>query len=318
MLQEIINYIFFTLLNLNPESRIVETLHFFVYDSIKILVLLFVMIAIIGFLRRYISQETIKKRLSKQKYGLGNISAALLGAITPFCSCSSIPLFLSFLRAGVPLGITMSFLITSPIVNEYLAIIMLATFGWKITLAYILIGIIIGVVSGIIIGKMNLEKHLVEDIQKSSKLKEEKFTNIKQRIKYGLKEAKDITKKLWYWILIGVGIGAIIHNYVPTEVIQTLINSTGIFSVPLAVILGVPMYGNSAGIVPIALALFEKGIPLGTALAFMMAITALSFPEAIILRRAMKLKLILTFFAIVTIAIIISGYLINALQRIRI
>ncbi|PIN81368.1 hypothetical protein COV13_01475 [Candidatus Woesearchaeota archaeon CG10_big_fil_rev_8_21_14_0_10_32_9] len=316
MLQQIINYLFFTILNLNPESALVETLNFFIYDSIKILFLLFFMIALIGFLRSYISQEVIKKKLSKQKYGLGNISAALLGAITPFCSCSSIPLFLSFLRAGVPLGITFSFLITSPIVNEYLVIIMLAAFGWKVALAYVVIGILVGVISGIILGKMNLEKHLVKDIKNSSSLKERKFINLKQRIIYGFEEATSITKKLWYWILLGVGIGAIIHNHVPSELIQNIMNSTGMFSVPIAVLLGVPLYGNSAGIVPIAAALFEKGIPLGTALAFMMAITALSFPEAIILRRAMKLRLIAIFFGIVTLAIILSGYILNALQGI--
>lgn len=317
MLQKIINTIFFTILKLNPESKIIDTINFFVYDSIKILLLLFVMIAIIGFLRSYVSQKVIKRKLSKQKYGIGNLSASLLGSITPFCSCSSIPLFLSFLRAGVPLGITLSFLITSPIVNEYLVVIMLATFGWRITLAYIIIGIIIGTISGIILGRMKLEKYLVKDL-KSQEIKEEKFESIKQRIIFGIKEAQSITRKLWYWILVGVGIGAIIHNFVPAEFIQNVMNTTGIFSVPIAVILGVPLYGNSAGIVPIAVALFEKGIPLGTALTFMMAITALSFPEAIILRRAMKLKLIAIFFGIVTLAIIISGYIINSLQGILI
>lgn len=314
MLQEIIDYLFYTLLALDANSKVVQTLNFFIYDSIKILLLLFLMIAIIGFIRSYISQETIRKKLSKQKYGLGHLSAAIFGSITPFCSCSSIPIFLSFLRAGVPLGITFSFLITSPIVNEYMVIIMFAMFGWKIALAYVVIGIILGVISGLVLGKMNLEKHLVKDIRNNSKLKEQKFISIKQRINYGLKEAVDITKKLWYWILVGVGVGAIIHNYVPEVFVQNIIQKTGILSVPIAVILGVPMYGNSAGIVPVALALFEKGIPLGTALAFMMAITALSFPEAIILRRAMKLKLIAIFFGIVTLAIILSGYLLNFLS----
>ena len=193
---------------------------------------------------------------------------------------------------------------------------MLAAFGWKVALAYVVIGILVGVISGIILGKMNLEKHLVKDIKNSSSLKERKFINLKQRIIYGFEEATSITKKLWYWILLGVGIGAIIHNHVPSELIQNIMNSTGMFSVPIAVLLGVPLYGNSAGIVPIAAALFEKGIPLGTALAFMMAITALSFPEAIILRRAMKLRLIAIFFGIVTLAIILSGYILNALQGI--
>lgn len=274
------------------------------------------MIGIIGFIRSFVTSETIRRKLSNQKYGLGNISAAIFGSITPFCSCSSIPIFLSFLKAGVPLGITFSFLITSPIVNEYLVVLMWAVFGWKITLMYVLAGIIIGVVSGLIMGKMKLEKYIVEDIKNSSSIKEEHFKNIKQRLLYGLNEAKSITKKLWYWILVGVGIGSIIHNYVPESFIQNTIGRAGFLSVPLAVLAGVPMYGNPVGIIPIAQALFEKGLPLGTALAFMMAITALSFPEVVILRRAIKLKLIAIFFGIVTLGIILIGYAFNLIQGI--
>ena len=293
-------------------SRIASTIEFFIYDSIKILLLLFAMITAIGFVRTYLSPARIKKALSHKRKGAGHLLASLLGSITPFCSCSSIPMFLSFLRAGVPLGITLSFLITSPIVNEYLAAIMLATFGWKITLIYIGAGILIGTTAGMILGGLGLERHLEEDL-KTTTVKEERFGHLKERIAYGLKEARDITRKLWYWILVGVAIGAAIHNYVPQGSIQAITARAGILGVPLAAILGVPMYGSSAGIVPVATALFEKGMPLGTALAFMMAITALSFPEAVILRRAMKLRLIAIFFGTVTIGIIITGYLINAL-----
>ncbi len=317
MLDTLINWILYSLIGLNSGLKWVESLNFFIYDSIKILLLLFVMIFLIGFLRTYVSQEKIKKWISKKKYGLGNLMASLFGAITPFCSCSSIPLFISFLEAGIPLGVTFSFLITSPLVNEYLVVLMLGFFGWKITIAYIISGILIGVISGIILGKMKLEKYLEKDLFKNKvSEKETRYNKISKRFLFGLNEAKSIVKKLWIWILAGVGIGAVIHNYIPAEVIQSIVNKGGLFAVPLAVILGVPMYGSCAAIIPIAVVLFQKGVPLGTALAFMMATAALSFPEAVILRRAMKLRLIAIFFGVVALAIILTGYLYNVLQAV--
>ena len=316
MLQLIVDWFLYQVLELNASSKFIQSLNFFVYDSVKIFLLLFVMIFILGFIRTYISQEKIRKWLTGKKKGVGNILASSFGAITPFCSCSSIPVFLSFLEAGIPLGITFSFLITSPLVNEYLVVLMLGLFGWKITVLYVLSGILIGVISGLILGSMKLEKHLVRDlISSSSKVsKEIGFDGIKKRLLFGLNEATSIIKKMGVWILVGVGVGAAIHNYVPSEFIHKWINKGGIFSVPIATILGVPMYGSCAAIVPIAIILFQKGVPLGTALAFMMGIAALSLPEAIMLRRAMKLKLIAIFFGVVTIAIILIGYLFNLLQ----
>lgn len=316
MLKELVDLLLYSLCGLNPELKWVESLNFFIYDSIKIILLLLVMISVIGFLRTYLPQHKLKKWISKKKYGLSNLFAALFGAVTSFCSCSSIPLFFGFLKAGVPLGVTFSFLVTSPIVNEYLVVLMLGFFGWKITLAYVLSGIIVGVVSGLILGRMKLEKYLVKDVTSTNEeIKSEiRYDGIKKRAWFGLNESFSIIKKLWLWILVGVGVGAVIHNYIPSELIQSIISTGGIFAVPIAVILGVPMYGSCAAIVPIAVVLFEKGVPIGTALAFMMAISALSFPEAIILRRAMKLKLILIFFGVVTLAIILTGYLFNILQ----
>jgi hypothetical protein len=316
MLENIINWSLSDLIGLNSNLKLVQSLNFFIYDSIKIMLLLFVMILIIGVFRTYLSQNKIKKWISGKKYGSGNLFSSLFGAITPFCSCSSIPIFIGFLEAGVPLGVTFSFLITSPLVNEYLVILMLGFFGWKIALSYVLSGIFIGFITGIILGKMKLEKYLVKDlIYTNNKIKKEiTFNKFKKRLYFGLTEARAIIKKLWGWILIGVGVGSIIHNYVPAEFIQSIINKSGLFAVPIAVFLGVPMYGSCAAIVPIALVLFEKGVPLGTALAFMMAISALSFPEMIILRRAMKLKLIAIFFSVVTLAIILTGYIYNLLQ----
>ena len=316
MLDRLINWILHSLIGLDPGVKWVESINFFLYDSIKIIILLFLMIAIIGFFRTYISRKKISKLLSKKNYGINNLIASSLGAITPFCSCSSIPLFLSFLEAGVPLGVTFSFLITSPIVNEYLVVLMWGFFGWKITLAYVFSGILIGTVLGGILEKMKLRKYLVKDIISKSPSKEKVYIKIKERFNFGLNESISIVKKIWIWILVGVAIGAIIHNYVPSERVQSIIGKTGIFAVPISVLLGVPIYRSCAAIVPIALALFEKGIPLGTALAFMMAVSALSLPQAVILRRALKLKLIVIFFALVTLAIMLIGYIFNILQNI--
>jgi hypothetical protein len=315
MLQLAVERFVYTVLRLPPDARWAEALAFFLYDSIKIMLLLFGMIAVIGFLRTYLPQAKIKAWLVERK-GTSNLFASLFGAVTPFCSCSSIPLFLSFLKAGIPLGITFSFLIASPLINEYLVVLMLGFFGWKITLAYILSGLVIGASCGFVLGKMNLEKYLVEDLFADvAPLSEvEAPQNIRRRIAFGWREALTIVKKLWMWILLGVGIGALIHNYVPQETIQGIIQRTGFFSVPIATLIGVPMYGSCAAIVPIAVVLFQKGVPLGTALAFMMAISALSFPEAVMLRRAMKLPLIVIFFGITTLGIIFTGYLFNLLQ----
>ena len=316
MFKEIADYLVALVPGLGSNPQLAGALSYFIEDSLKIIVLLFAMIAAIGFLRTYVSQKRIRALLGSGNNGIGNLIASLFGAITPFCSCSSIPVFISLLQARVNLGVSFSFLITSPLVNEYLVAVMLGLFGWKITVAYVLFGIAIGAVAGFVLGRMGLEQHLAEDLfsSRSIRVKEKKYTTIKQRIMFGINEAFSITRKLWLWILVGVGIGAIIHNLVPQEVIQGVIDSSGMFSVPLAVLLGVPIYGSCAAILPVAAALFAKGVPLGTALAFMMSISALSLPEAVILRRAMKLRLILVFFGTVALGIILIGYLLNFLQ----
>ncbi len=313
MIKYLIDFIFFTLLKLDAESHIVASAHYFVYDSIKIILLLFALITVMGIIRSYISQEKFKKFLSKQNRFAGYFFASFFGAITPFCSCSSIPLFISFLELGIPTGVTFAFLTTSPIVNQYLLVLMFGLFGWKVTVAYIVFGMMVGIISGMIIDKFNLGKHIEKDLVSNVKT-ENKFTNFKSRIKFGIKEATDIVKKLWLWILFGVGLGAVIHNFVPQAFVETIMAKVGFISVILVVLLGIPFYGSCVAIIPIALALFQKGFPLGTALAFMMAVSGLSLPEAIILRRAMNLKLILIFFSIVGIGIIVIGYLFNILQ----
>jgi len=311
------DWVTYQILGLSPESKFSEVVHFFVYDSVKILMLLFTLIFVIGVIRTFLPQRTIRKWMN-QRGVAGNFFAALFGAVTPFCSCSSIPIFLGFLEAGTPLGVTFSFLITSPLINEYLVVLMLGFFGWKITALYVVSGMLIGMVSGMVLGKMKLDGYLVNDLieRRTNNEDEKTFPTFISRLRFGYQESLSITKKIWIWVLLGVGIGAVIHNYVPEETIQSIISKAGIFSVPIATVLGVPMYGSCAAIVPIAVVLFQKGIPLGTALAFMMAIASLSLPEAIMLRRAMKLHLIMVFFGITALAIIITGYIFNFLQLI--
>jgi uncharacterized membrane protein YraQ (UPF0718 family) len=316
MLTSLIDSLLYGGFGLDPESRVSGALHFFLYDTIKIFLLLAVMIFVIGFIRTWLPQDRLKQWMGRG--GLwGNFIAALFGAITPFCSCSSIPIFISLLKAGVPLGVTFSFLITSPIINEYLVILMIGEFGLPVTVAYVGSGLLIGTVAGAILGRLKLEKHLETDIidaaHADSTVIEHKIAT---RLRYGWDEAVSVIRQIWLWVIVGVAIGAFIHNYVPQATIHSLMEATGILSVPIATVLGVPMYGSCAAIVPIAVVLFQKGIPLGTALAFMMAMAALSLPEAIMLRRTMHLKLIAIYFGITTLAIIFTGYLLNLLAQV--
>lgn len=315
MLDAFANRLVYDLAGLDPDTKFGAALYFFIYDTAKIFLLLAVMIFAIGVLRTWLPEQRLREWMNRG--GLwGNLIAALFGAITPFCSCSSVPIFISLLKAGVPLGVTFSFLITSPIINEYLVILMASEFGVPVTLAYVASGLLIGTAAGAILGKMKL-RHLLESDFIQSSHNESNVTqfNFSLRLRYGIDEAVSVIRQIWLWVIVGVGIGAFIHNYVPQETIHALIHATGIFSVPLATVLGVPMYGSCAAIVPVAVVLFQKGIPLGTALAFMMAMAALSLPEAIMLRRTMRLQLIALYFGITTLAIIFTGYLLNALTN---
>lgn len=313
MLLEATDLLVYQWLGLDPETRLGGAIHFFVYDTVKIFLLLAVMIFIIGVVRTWLPEHKLRRWMGRGGLG-GNFVAALFGAVTPFCSCSSIPIFISLLKAGVPLGVTFSFLVTSPIINEYLVVLMVGEFGMPITIAYVASGLLIGTAAGAILGRMKLERFLEQDIlapaHGNNKVIEHTW---RTRLRFGWDEATRVIRQIWVWILVGVGTGAVIHNYVPQETIHSLINATGIFSVPIATVLGVPMYGSCAAIVPIAVVLFQKGIPLGTALAFMMAMAALSLPEAIMLRRVMRLGLIALYFGITTLAIVFTGYLLNAL-----
>ncbi len=313
MLLKFSDLLVYQLAGLDPASPLGGAVHFFVYDSLKIFLLLAVMIFVLGVVRTWLPEEKLKRWMTGRGIA-GNFVASLFGAVTPFCSCSSIPIFLSMIKAGAPLGVTFSFLLTSPIINEYLVVLMAAEFGLPITAAYVVSGLAIGTVVGALLGHARLERYLETDmVAPSAELAQPAGMSLAARVRFGWNETVTVIRQVWLWLLAGIAVGAFIHNYIPQESIQNLVGAAGIFAVPLATVVGVPMYGSCAAIVPIAVVLFEKGIPLGTALAFMMAVAALSLPEAIMLRRVMKLPLIGLFFGLTTLAIIVLGYVFNIL-----
>jgi len=307
-------YVVENILNLSMETAMGSSIHFFIYDSLKIVILLSIMIFSISYIRSYFPPEKTKKILERYSGVSGNIMASLLGIVTPFCSCSSVPLFIGFVEAGIPLGVTLSFLITSPIVNEAAFAVLLASFGWKIAMLYVISGVLIGVIGGIIIGKLKMEDQVEEYVYEiRSRARKIKELTQKERLKFAVDNTKDIVKRVWVYILIGIGIGAIIHGYAPEEILAKYAGPNNPLAVIFATIIAVPLYSNALGTIPIAEALIGKGVGIGTALAFMMATTALSFPEAVLLRKVIKPKLIAAFFGITSIAIVITGYLFNVL-----
>lgn len=298
------------------DTDIGASIHFFFFDTIKIIILLGIMIFIISYIRSYFPPEKTKMILGKFSGVTGNIMASLLGIVTPFCSCSSVPIFIGFVEAGIPLGVTFSFLITSPIVNEAAFAILVASFGWKISLLYVLTGVIVGVVGGILIGVLKMEQE-VEDYIYQVKIGEtaiEELSN-SERINFAWDNVKDIIKRVWIYLLIGIGIGAIIHGWAPAEILAKYAGPENPFAVIIAVLGGIPLYSNALGTIPVAEALINKGVGIGTALAFMMAVTALSLPEMILLRKVIKPKLIAGFVIITGIAIILVGYLFNLIAN---
>ena len=315
MWQESVDAIVYQWFGLSKGDKLADALNFFIYDSVKILFLLMTIIFAITLLRSYFSTEKVREYLSKKHEYTGNVLAALFGIITPFCSCSAIPLFLGFLQARIPLGVTFSYLISAPLNNEIAIAMLLTMFGWKVAALYIGFGLIVAIIGGIVIGRMGLEKEILIEVKPINA----EFTSQEEKIAFSmrLKDAKtytqDILYKTWIYVLVGVGLGAFIHGYVPTEFIAHVAGADNIFAVPLATLLGVPMYSNAAGVMPLIEVLTSKGMLMGTALSFMMAITALSLPEAMILKRIMSLKLIGIFFGTVTLGIIGVGYLFNAI-----
>jgi uncharacterized protein len=294
-------------------SHFTEALRFFIFEVPKVLLLLTLIIFCVGIIRTFFSPEKTRKALEGKSLFTGNVLASLLGIVTPFCSCSAIPLFLGFVESGIPLGVTFSFLIASPMINEVAVVLLFGLFGWKTALIYVATGLTIAIFSGWVIGRLHLEKW-VEDwvfqIKTGEHPEDEKLT-FAIRLKRGLESVKEIVGKVWLYVMIGIAVGAGVHGYVPQDFMATFMGKSVWYSVPLSVVIGIPLYSNAAGIIPIVSALIEKGAALGTALAFMMSVIGLSLPEMIILRKVLKLPLILTFVGVVGTGIILVGFLFN-------
>lgn len=301
------------LFGLNVANRLGGSIHFFIYDVIKIFILLSVLIFTISYIQSYFPPERTKKILGRFTGVTANVLAALLGTVTPFCSCSSIPLFIGFTSAGLPIGVTFSFLISSPLVDLASVILLASIFNWKIAIAYVVVGVVLAVIGGTIISKLKLEKYVESFVYNNKMLEvEQEELSKRDRIDFAKNQVLDIIKKVWLYILVGVGIGAAIHNYIPEPIIAAVLGQDKWYSVLLATFVGVPMYADIFGTLPIAEALVTKGVGLGTALSFMMGVTALSLPSMIMLKKVVKMKLLVIFVCIVTLGIIIIGYALNA------
>lgn len=315
-IQLLADWLTYSVFSIAQKTVLADAVNFFIFDTIKILLLLIVIIFIVSIIRSFLPPEKIKKILSHKNKFVGNVLASLLGIITPFCTCSAIPLFLGFVEAGVPLGTTFSFLVASPMINEVALVLLFGLFGLKIAIIYVVSGLIIAILSGTIIGQLRVE-NLVEDFSKDKKANELNLPSLswKQRFSYAKNYTFDIVKKVWLFVVIGIGIGAWIHGYVPADLIAKYASGNNWYAVPSAVLIGIPLYSNAAGVIPLIGVLTEKGVSMGTALAFMMAVTGLSLPEFLILRKVMKTKLILIFAGIVGVGIIFTGYLFNFLIK---
>ncbi len=305
----------YDVVGLDPDTRLGEAVHFFVYDTTKILLLLGGIIFIVTVLRSFVTIERTRALLGGRSEGLGNVAAAGLGVVTPFCSCSAVPAFIGFVAAGVPLGITLSFLIASPMVNEVAVILILGMFGWKVAVLYVVFGLLVAIVAGYVLGRLRLERW-VEPFVFETKLRGdviEPSTEMpwEDRIAFGWQEVKSVVGKIWPYLLVGIALGAAIHGWVPDELFAQWAGSGNPLAVPIAVLVGIPLYSSAAGVVPLVQALADKGVALGTVLAFMMAVVALSLPEMILLRRVLKPKLLATFVAVVGTGILAVGYLFN-------
>ena len=313
--EKLVDFFVYSFLGLDKSDLLATSLHFFIFDTVKIFILLLMIIYAVSYLRTWFNVEKVRAYLQGKSLFLGNILASLFGIITPFCTCSAIPLFLGFIQARIPIGVTFSFLISAPMNNEIAIAMLFSLFGWKVTLLYIGFGLLVAIVGGYLIGKMNAEKYILLDIKPlEGKLDEVKIQlTTKQRHIEAKEYTFDIIKKIYLYVIIGVGIGAFIHGFVPTDFIIKYAGSNTWYSVPLAVILGIPMYASAASVMPLIEVLTSKGMLLGSALAFMMSITALSLPEAMILKRILHTKLIVIFFSIVGLGIVCIGYIFNAI-----
>lgn len=319
MIERFADWFVYDLLGMNPDTHLGSAVHFFFYDSIKIILLLFIISILMGIVNTYLPVDKLRHYLSTRKlYGFQYLFASLFGVITPFCSCSSIPLFIGFVKGGIPLGVTFAFLITSPLVNEVAVAMFLGSFGLRVTITYVVSGILLGTAGGFVLGRFRLERYLsvwVQQLQASSveqsEIWEEAHTPFFRRLPAIARDAWRIVRSVLVYILIGIGVGAAMHGFVPEGFFELYMSRDTWFAVPLAVLCAVPMYANAAGIVPVVQVFVAKGIPVGTAIAFMMGVVGLSLPEATLLKKVMTWRLIGIFFGVVTFFIILSGYLFN-------
>jgi Predicted permeases len=322
MIQNFADWLVYGLMGLTAESHFGSSLNFFFYDTIKILILLFLISALMGIINAYFPIDKLRKFLqSKKLYGLQYLLASLFGAITPFCSCSSVPLFIGFVKGGIPLGVTLSFLITSPMVNEVAVAMFLGAFGLKVTLIYVVSGILLGTIGGFILGKFKLDRYLtdwVKAIQTQSGIDQEKWDSEKvgfwKRLPSIVNDSWKIVKGVLLYVIIGIAVGAVMHGYVPEGFFEQYMSKDNWYAVPISVLLAVPMYANAAGIVPVIQVFVAKGIPIGTAIAFMMGVVGLSLPEATMLKKVMTWRLVGIFFGTIALMFILSGYLFNWLM----
>lgn len=316
-LQVIADFLTYTALGLLPESKLGSAVNFFIFDTVKILILLMIIIYAITFIRSYFPPEKTKKILSHTKGNqvVGHVLAALLGIVTPFCSCSAVPLFIGFVEAGIPLGVTFSFLIAAPMVNEIAVGLLYGLFGWKIMLIYILSGEIIAVIGGMIIGRMKMEKFVEAYVYEMQNIPSMEIVEpcMKDRLYDAWIFTRDLIKRIWIYVLISIAIGGFIHGWIPAGTLAQYAGKDNPFAVPIAVLIGIPLYSNAAGVIPLVSELTRTGVSMGTALSFMMAVTALSLPEAILLKQVLKPRLLVIFFGVVGIGIIFTGYLFNFL-----
>lgn len=306
----------YKLLHLPVDRHLSSAVEFFVFEAPKVLMLLTLVVFGVGIVRSFFTPERTRKILAGRRESAGNVLAALLGIVTPFCSCSAVPLFIGFVTTGVPLGVTFSFLISAPMVNEIALVLLYGLFGWKVAAIYLSTGLVIAMIAGWTIGRFHMEHHLEEwvfQIQAAENGYEEPRKSWAERIQYGADAVRDIVGKVWLYVILGIAVGAGIHGYVPQGFMASLMGKSAWWAVPVSILIGIPMYSNAAGIIPIVHALIEKGAALGTVLAFMMSVIALSLPEAIILRKVLKPTLIATFFGVVGFGILIVGYLFNLL-----
>jgi hypothetical protein len=305
----------YSLLGLDPASHLGSAVQFFAYDTPKVLMLLLLVVYGVGILRSFVTVNWTRAFLAGKRESAGNVLAALLGVVTPFCSCSAVPLFIGFMTAGIPLGVTFSFLIAAPMVNEIALVLLYGLLGWKIAALYFATGISIAVVAGWVMGRMKLEPYVEDWVReiRAGEAADEPHMTWKDRFSYALESVRDIVGRVWKFVVLGIAVGAAIHGYVPEGELAGIMGSEAWWSVPLSVVLGIPMYTNAAGVIPVVEALLGKGAALGTTLAFMMSVIALSFPEMVILRKVLKPRLIAAFIGVVGCGILIVGYLFNAI-----